>query len=183
MKLLKAYKNTHRGFTLIELLVVVAIIGLLSTIVLSSVNAARLKANIARRLSDMREIQTALENYYDDYGVYPTTGGASQSQCASWGSFAANAVIPGLVSTYMPTFPADPTMNATNSTSCYLYKSNGTDYALLDLAISDVGWTNSMYAQYPTFIDPAREGGAVTQCGTSFSSWAWKISTPAYICK
>lgn len=40
-------KNFKKGFTIIELLVVVAIIGLLSSIVLASLNDARTKANKA----------------------------------------------------------------------------------------------------------------------------------------
>ena len=128
--------NSHRGFTLIELLVVVAIIGILSSVVLASLNSARAKARDTRRLSDMRQIQRALEMYYDANGSYPNPGWGWRSECNGWGGFTPNNVIPGLTPTYLPSFPADPTMNKTASTSCYLYLSNGTDYALLDHNIS-----------------------------------------------
>ena len=67
--------NIHRerGFTLIELLVVIAIIGILSSIVLASLNTARAKARDARRLSDLKELQTALELYFSDYNSYPVS--------------------------------------------------------------------------------------------------------------
>jgi type II secretion system protein G len=60
-----------RGFTLIELLVVVAIIGMLSSVVLSSLNTARGNARDARRLADMKQIRTALELFHNEYGRYP----------------------------------------------------------------------------------------------------------------
>jgi type II secretion system protein G len=63
--------KTTRGFTLIELLVVIAIIGLLSSVVLASLNGARKKGRDARRLSDLKQLQTALELYYSDYTAYP----------------------------------------------------------------------------------------------------------------
>lgn len=60
-----------RGFTLIELLVVIAIIGILSSIVLASLNSARKKGRDARRVSDIKQLQLALELYYDSNGSYP----------------------------------------------------------------------------------------------------------------
>ena len=59
-------ERSERGFTLIELLVVIAIIGLLSSVVLSSLNSAREKSRDARRLSDIKQLQTALELIFDD---------------------------------------------------------------------------------------------------------------------
>lgn len=63
-----------KGFTLIELLIVVAILGLLASIVLVGLGGARARARDARRISDLREIQNALELYYSAKGVYPASG-------------------------------------------------------------------------------------------------------------
>lgn len=49
-----------KGFTLIELLVVIAIIGILSTVVLASLNSARQKGRDARRLEDLKSIANAI---------------------------------------------------------------------------------------------------------------------------
>jgi len=65
-------KKNKQGFTLIELLVVIAIIGLLSTLSIIALNQARARSRNARRLADIRQIQTALEMYYNDQNYYPT---------------------------------------------------------------------------------------------------------------
>ena len=64
-------KNNKSGFTLIELLVVIAIIGLLSTLSLLALNQARARARDTKRISDVRQMQTALEMLYNDTGDYP----------------------------------------------------------------------------------------------------------------
>ncbi|MDP2944634.1 MAG: prepilin-type N-terminal cleavage/methylation domain-containing protein [bacterium] len=66
-------KNNKPGFTLIELLVVIAIIGLLSTLSILALNTARARARDAKRISDVKQIQTALEMYYNDMSDYPAT--------------------------------------------------------------------------------------------------------------
>jgi len=66
-------KNTKKGFTLIELLVVIAIIGILSSVVLASLSTARQKSRDAKRISDIGQIQLALELFFDANQSYPST--------------------------------------------------------------------------------------------------------------
>lgn len=54
----------YRGFTLIELLVVIAIIGILSAVVLASLNTARSKGADAAIQSNVNTVQTQAELYY-----------------------------------------------------------------------------------------------------------------------
>jgi len=67
----KAMPFGRQGFTLIELLVVIAIIGLLSTLSVVALNNARAKARDANRISDVKQMQTALELYFNDCNGYP----------------------------------------------------------------------------------------------------------------
>lgn len=82
--------KTTRGFTLIELLVVIAIIGILSSVVLASLNTARLKSRDTRRISDIKQLQLALALYYDsNASTYPS-------------------LLSALQPTYIPVVPTDP---------------------------------------------------------------------------
>lgn len=100
-------RGSSRGFTLIELLVVVAIIGILSSIVLASLNSARKKGRDARRISDIKQLQLALELYYDSTGGYPV----------------GTALAP-VTPTYISVVPADPT-----NTGIYVYSYQATNGA------------------------------------------------------
>src|SRR3989338_10384381 len=61
LKKIKKYFSRKRGFTLIELLVVIAIIGLLASIVVVSLSGSRAGARDAKRISDLRGLQQAME--------------------------------------------------------------------------------------------------------------------------
>jgi prepilin-type N-terminal cleavage/methylation domain-containing protein len=70
----KHHSNNKSGFTLIELLVVIAIIGIISSVMLVSINKARSKARDARRKSDLNQIVKALEIYFNTNNTYIVAG-------------------------------------------------------------------------------------------------------------
>lgn len=63
-----------KGFTLIELLIVIAIIGILASVVLASLNNARTKGADAAIKTNLTSIRVQSSIWYDDNGqVYATT--------------------------------------------------------------------------------------------------------------
>ena len=135
-------QRSQHGFTLIELLVVIAIIGILASVVLASLNSAREKSRDALRLSQVKEIQKALQVYYSEYGVYPRTVCPTQH----WTGFAGNGyannqvcdssgVALGTLTQTLADYispPKDP-KSLPGGDAGYLYIANttGSDYCLL----------------------------------------------------
>ena len=154
-------KNNSRGFTLIELLVVIAIIGILSSVVLASLNGARVKARDAKRMAEMKSLQTALELYYSTTNAYPLAG--SWRGEIGYGSYGtgANGYIPGLVPTYMSVLPAEPTGRPDG----YLYLSDGTNYKLLSHVSPE-----TYFSAGKAFYDPVRP------------TWAWMVCSGEPAC-
>ncbi len=124
-------KQNNKGFTLIELLVVIAIIGLLSTLAVVALGSARAKGRDARRIADVKQIQTALEIFFADQGYYAeaadTTLGVTASNCLDEAGFGSNTAIPPCGATgnttYIKSIPESPKPPAT---SAYTYTSGCT---------------------------------------------------------
>lgn len=102
----------QKGFTLIELLIVIAIIGILASVILVNLNSARLKARDARRLAEIKSIQSALEVYFAQNGQYP---GNTDNDCSGWD--VANQGDSVFINDLGLTMPVDPT-----ATSCGGYR-------------------------------------------------------------
>ena len=104
-----------KGFTLIELLVVIAIIGILSSVVLASLNTARQKGRDARRLQDLKSIVTAV--------ALADSGGAATdfAGCATAGTKVSSCTTPALQLFKDPSTSATSAVCTTGSTAVCEY--------------------------------------------------------------
>ena len=123
-------RNSHasrraHGFTLIELLVVIAIIGILASVVMVSLNGARVKGRDAQRAQQSGEIIKALELYYSNNGHYPTSHGGVNNQSNLNYTGTQNSVQRvGTALTsggYMSRIPDDPKYSYNGSNDSYTY--------------------------------------------------------------
>ncbi len=185
---MRILKKNQSGFTLVELLVVIAILGLLSTIVMTSLTGARKKARDTRRVADLRQLNTAIQFYINDNGHAPYVGTMNcapdrgDSSCSTVTEVNSGAwkELEGDLSQYIAKLPEDPCGEScydgsTRKYFSYVYMPPGAvsnwcgciageeEYAVYaeNMEVASSTW-NMTYAGVPTF------GFINHQLGSSF---------------
>ena len=137
-----------RGFTLIELLVVISIIGILTALITTNLQGARIRARDARRKGDLQAISQSLRLYYTDHQGFPGStsevingcGDLGTDPCSWGGAFRKNAN-----TIYMGSLPEDPSSTTTTPAYYKYYSTNGNSFTLVATLenLSDTAITES----------------------------------------
>lgn len=134
-----------QGFTLLEILLVVAIIAILSAIVIVALNPSKMLANArnVERKSDLKQINSALQQYYIDHREYPITlsdtpneicytgSNASSTEITDYCNLAGLVNLSVLVPVYLPAIPKDPQASVSGNTGYHIVKKSKTKISLV----------------------------------------------------
>lgn len=155
-------KKRNSGFTIIEMLIVVTILAMLAGILIPVLEDATSSSRDARRASDLKNVQAALESFKRVNGIYPDTSDAWQGDMSDNGGlgYGTTGYIPGLVPDFLPALPKDPDSQFPTASEGYMYRSDGTDFKFV------LNGTPETFAIGNPYYDPAR------------ATTAWMISSP-----
>lgn len=164
-------QKREKGFTLGELLVVIAIIGLLSAVIIGSLNTSRERGEDTARVSELIEINKAINLYYADHNAYPVASFAylTPRENESDSGFIPNAFAGGAVPvdgddmTLTPIeaalFPQYlPALPRAKGGKKYYYEGDGTRYCLaVELSTTNTPANSNVYCDNE-FDNPGNVG-------------------------
>jgi prepilin-type N-terminal cleavage/methylation domain-containing protein len=118
-------KKRSNGFTLLEILLVVGIIAILAGIVIIAINPSKQLATVrnTERKSDIRQIESAITQYYIDNSRYPDSLTGDLTEICDTGAYASSSIIADctdlinlseLVPVYLTAIPKDPSATTTD---------------------------------------------------------------------
>ncbi len=148
-----------RGFTLIELLVVIGIIAVLTSIAVVALGSARRKARDAKRVSDVKAIQNALELFYQESNGYPTEALAVELGRGSFKALCSSgfeAVCGGTVTEFMGLVPSSPNPmdgSCSSTDNRYMYTASAGGAYVMTFCLGD------NFGDYSAGLRTANEDG------------------------
>lgn len=130
-------RKTKNGFTLIELLVVISIVGILSSVAMTTLNGARAKARDARRRSDLDQIALAMDMYYVEYRTFIVAGTGYRGTAKGWfgyrdGTTYSKSIVAGLRDAgFFKELPLDPDyVSEASTTGQYMLYNCGSGFCV-----------------------------------------------------
>lgn len=144
-------KLSLRGFSLIEILIVITIIGILSSVGVGFAASIQKNTRDVQRESDLRVLQSAIQQFYADKNYYPNTdlssviaNGNALTNCSGEGAGCT------VSKTYLSKTPKDPNSPTTN----YCYSSQFTISSTTACSIADNAGKCHFYKLYAKLENP-----------------------------
>lgn len=167
---------------MIELIVVIAIISILAVALITVLNPLTqfAKARDTQRRTELKHLQSALEQYYNDNGFYPTTGGEYYS--SDPGDYFKNNLggwIPGITPKYIQSLPSDPSGGNANCPTtagpgtkrAFLYRSDSVQYVIITCPEVTASLNNPKDSLYDPTTGHSDTAWKVCMGETACSSW------------
>ena len=125
----RCMRRISAGFTLVELLVTITVISILATIVYANVGSASPKARDVERQADLRNLQSAIDQYKRKNGRYPTMGYVADDGLSSEAD--GPNYISGLAPEFITVLPKDSKRVASVLGYTYVTNNDGTSYKIM----------------------------------------------------
>lgn len=134
--------SSQKKVSLLEVLIIVAIVALIGFFAVVAVNSARSKQRDATRIANIRQLQSALEDYFNENNSYPSAqllplGDAAQSACLGMSGFRGDCSSePSIFLRYVPGTYTDGLEGLVScgeparSAFCYSQRKDGDDYVI-----------------------------------------------------